>query len=110
MQPGHAEIVGGGFGGLVAATALAERGWSVRVRERRNAIDAEGYGIAVQPNINLIFRTFGICIPPSDGIHLNRAASLSEKAAPPQRGIAEDIWSKEEVATVWYARYARIGR
>ena len=60
MQPGHAEIVGGGFGGLVAATALAERGWSVRVHERRNAIDAEGYGIAVQPNMNLIFRALGI--------------------------------------------------
>ncbi len=60
MRPGHAEIVGGGFGGLVAATALAERGWSVRVHERRNAIDAEGYGIAVQPNMNLIFRTLGI--------------------------------------------------
>ena len=60
MRPGHAEIVGGGFGGLVAATALAGRGWSVRVHERRNAIDAEGYGIAVQPNMNLIFRTLGI--------------------------------------------------
>ena len=60
MRPGHAEIVGGGFGGLVAATALAERGWSVRVHERRGAIDAEGYGIAVQPNMMLIFRALGI--------------------------------------------------
>ena len=60
MRSGHAEIVGGGFGGLVAATALAARGWSVRVHERRSAIDAEGYGIAVQPNMNLIFRTLGI--------------------------------------------------
>ena len=60
MRPGHAEIVGGGFGGLVAAAALAGRGWSVRVHERRGAIDAEGYGIAVQPNMNLIFATLGI--------------------------------------------------
>ncbi len=60
MRPGRAEIVGGGFGGLVAAVALAERGWSVRLRERRGAIDAEGYGIAVQPNMMLIFRALGI--------------------------------------------------
>ncbi len=60
MRPGHAEIVGGGFGGLVAAAALAERGWSVRLHERRGAIDAEGYGIAVQPNMMLIFRSLGI--------------------------------------------------
>ena len=60
MRPGHAEIVGGGFGGLVAAAALAGRGWSVRLHERRGAIDAEGYGIAVQPNMSLIFATLGI--------------------------------------------------
>ena len=36
MQPGHAEIVGAGFGGLVSAIALAERGWTVRVHERRD--------------------------------------------------------------------------
>ena len=60
MRPGRAEIVGGGFGGLVAAAALAERGWSVRLHERRGVIDAEGYGIAVQPNMMLIFRALGI--------------------------------------------------
>ena len=60
MRPGHAEIVGGGFGGLVAATALAERGWSVRLHERRGVINAEGYGIAVQPNMMLIFKALGI--------------------------------------------------
>ena len=31
---GHAEIAGGGIAGLVAAAALAQRGWSVRVHER----------------------------------------------------------------------------
>lgn len=60
MRPGHAEIGGGGFGGLVAAAALAERGWSVRLHERRGVIDAEGYGIAVQPNMMPIFRALGI--------------------------------------------------
>ena len=35
---GHAEIAGGGFAGLVAAVALARRGWSVRVHERSDAL------------------------------------------------------------------------
>ncbi len=60
MKPGTVEIVGGGFGGLVAAIAFAERGWTVRVHERRAAVDSEGYGIAVQTNMAHVFRTFGI--------------------------------------------------
>ena len=60
MKPGRADIVGGGFGGLVAAIALAERGWSVRVYERRAAVDSEGYGIAVQRNMSRIFEKFGV--------------------------------------------------
>ncbi len=60
VTPGRVEIVGGGFGGLVAAAALADRGWSVRLHERREAIDVEGYGIAIQPNMALIFATLGV--------------------------------------------------
>ncbi len=60
MQPGHAEIVGAGFGGLVAAIALAERGWTVRVHERRDTLRGEGYGIAIHKNMAHIFSSFGI--------------------------------------------------
>ena len=60
MQPGHAEIVGAGFGGLVAAIALAERGWTVRVHERRVSLRGEGYGIAIHNNMARIFAAFGI--------------------------------------------------
>ena len=60
VAPGRVEIVGGGFGGLVAAAALADRGWSVRLHERREAIDVEGYGIAIQPNMALIFAALGV--------------------------------------------------
>ena len=60
MQPGHAEIVGAGFGGLVAAIALAERGWTVRVHERRDSLRGEGYGIAIHNNMARIFAAFGI--------------------------------------------------
>ena len=59
-KPGHAEIAGAGFGGLVAAIGLADRGWSVSVHERRDVLHAEGYGIAIQDNMTRIFATLGI--------------------------------------------------
>jgi 2-polyprenyl-6-methoxyphenol hydroxylase-like FAD-dependent oxidoreductase len=46
----HAEIVGAGFAGLTAATALAHRGWSVRVHERGDQLRAAGAGIYVYEN------------------------------------------------------------
>ncbi|MBM3486605.1 MAG: FAD-dependent monooxygenase [Alphaproteobacteria bacterium] len=46
----HAEIAGGGFAGLVAAIALAERGWSVRVHEKGAALRAFGAGIFIWEN------------------------------------------------------------
>lgn len=58
--PGHAEIAGAGFGGLVAAIGLADRGWTVRVHERRQTLHAEGYGIAIQDNMTRVFATLGI--------------------------------------------------
>src|SRR5262245_34765334 len=60
MRPGHAEIVGAGFGGLAAAIALRQRGWSVRVHERRATLEGEGYGIAIHNNMARIFARFGI--------------------------------------------------
>jgi 2-polyprenyl-6-methoxyphenol hydroxylase-like FAD-dependent oxidoreductase len=60
VQSGHAEIVGAGFGGLVAAIGLAGRGWKVCVHERRSSLRGEGYGIAIHRNMAHIFRTFGI--------------------------------------------------
>jgi 2-polyprenyl-6-methoxyphenol hydroxylase-like FAD-dependent oxidoreductase len=60
VQPGHAEIVGAGFGGLVAAIGLAMRGWSVRVHERRGSLRGEGYGIAIHNNMAHIFSSFGL--------------------------------------------------
>lgn len=46
----HAEISGAGFAGLTAATALAKRGWTVRVHERSQELRAEGAGIVLWGN------------------------------------------------------------
>jgi 2-polyprenyl-6-methoxyphenol hydroxylase-like FAD-dependent oxidoreductase len=60
LQRRHAEVVGAGFGGLVAAIALAERGFEVRVHERRPSLRGEGYGIAIHRNMACIFAAFGV--------------------------------------------------
>jgi 2-polyprenyl-6-methoxyphenol hydroxylase-like FAD-dependent oxidoreductase len=46
----HAEIAGGGFAGLAAAAALAQRGWSVRVHERAPHLRPGGFGVGVHGN------------------------------------------------------------
>jgi 2-polyprenyl-6-methoxyphenol hydroxylase-like FAD-dependent oxidoreductase len=50
MTQRHAEIVGAGFAGLTAACALAQRGWSVRVHERAEALRTTGAGIYIYEN------------------------------------------------------------
>jgi 2-polyprenyl-6-methoxyphenol hydroxylase-like FAD-dependent oxidoreductase len=50
MTTRHAEIVGAGFAGLTAACALAQRGWSVRVHERADALRTTGAGIYIYEN------------------------------------------------------------
>ncbi|WP_368498570.1 FAD-dependent oxidoreductase [Herbiconiux sp. A18JL235] len=49
-SPRRAEISGGGFAGLTAATALAQMGWRVRVHERAAELRAEGAGIVLWNN------------------------------------------------------------
>lgn len=79
MAPsGHAEIAGAGFGGLVAAIGLADRGWTVRVHERRQALHVEGYGIAIQDNPNRVFATLGILDEIlAGGMEIDRRDSLN---------------------------------
>lgn len=56
----HAEIAGAGFAGLVAAIALAQRGWTVRVHERSSSVRAEGFGITLHPNGLKVLEALGV--------------------------------------------------
>jgi 2-polyprenyl-6-methoxyphenol hydroxylase-like FAD-dependent oxidoreductase len=61
----------------VAAASLADRGWSVTLHERRGEIDAEGYGIAIQHNMALIFEALGIKDAVlAGGAHIDRRDSM----------------------------------
>jgi 2-polyprenyl-6-methoxyphenol hydroxylase-like FAD-dependent oxidoreductase len=46
----HAEIAGGGIAGLAVGTALARRGWSVRIHERAGELRGFGAGIYIWEN------------------------------------------------------------
>jgi 2-polyprenyl-6-methoxyphenol hydroxylase-like FAD-dependent oxidoreductase len=55
----HAEIAGGGLAGLTVATALAQRGWSVRVHERGRELREIGAGIFVWENALRVLEEIG---------------------------------------------------
>ncbi|HET6305722.1 MAG TPA: NAD(P)/FAD-dependent oxidoreductase [Rhodopila sp.] len=55
----HAEVAGAGFAGLAVATALCQRGWTVRVHEMDAAPRAFGAGIHVWRNGLLALRALG---------------------------------------------------
>jgi salicylate hydroxylase len=68
-------VVGGGIGGLCAAIALAQKGWTVRVLEQAPQFGAIGYGIQLGPNVFPAFDRLGV------------SAAVLEKATLP-----ENVW------------------
>jgi 2-polyprenyl-6-methoxyphenol hydroxylase-like FAD-dependent oxidoreductase len=56
-----AEIVGGGFAGLTAACALAQRGWRVRLHERADRLRTAGAGINIYENGLRVLEALGAC-------------------------------------------------
>lgn len=59
MTKGHAEISGAGFAGLIAATALGQRGWTVRVHERAPDLRNYGAGISCWYNFVKVLKAVG---------------------------------------------------
>ncbi len=57
---GHAEVAGGGIGGLSAAMMLARRGWSVRIHEQWAEIREEGTGLFIKNNSIEVLEELGI--------------------------------------------------
>ena len=55
----HAEIAGAGFAGLVAAIALAQRGWTARVHEIGPELRAFGAGIFIWENGLRVLKAIG---------------------------------------------------
>lgn len=111
--PGYAEIAGAGFGGLVAAIGLADRGWSVRVHERRQALHAEGYGIAIQDNMTRVFTALGILDEiPAGGMEIDRRDSLNgrgEVVLSLKTGLGRFRISRRHIVTLLAERARQAG-
>ncbi|WP_329026431.1 FAD-dependent monooxygenase [Streptomyces sp. NBC_00690] len=67
---GHAEIIGAGISGLTVATALGQRGWSVRLHERDSEIRAIGAGIYVWGNGLRALKALGLHDEAVVGAHI----------------------------------------
>ncbi|MCR8492515.1 NAD(P)/FAD-dependent oxidoreductase [Ochrobactrum sp. WV_118_8] len=59
MTKRHAEIAGAGIAGLASATALAQRGWNVRVHERSPNLRTFGAGIYIWSNGLHVLKALG---------------------------------------------------
>ncbi|RWN13214.1 MAG: FAD-binding protein [Mesorhizobium sp.] len=91
-------IAGAGVAGLTAALAFAERGYTVRVFEQAQRLEAAGAGIQLSPNATRILRQLGVldrllqaAVRP-EAVVLKEAATLRELARVPLGQAAETRW------------------
>ncbi|HEY4192970.1 MAG TPA: FAD-binding protein, partial [Mesorhizobium sp.] len=81
-------IAGAGIGGLSAALAFAERGYTVRLYEQASHIEAAGAGIQLSPNATHVLKRLGV---------LDR---LLPSAVRPQAVVLKDASTLAELASV----------
>src|SRR5436190_23488571 len=84
-----AEIVGGGFAGLTAACALAQRGWRVRLHERAERLRTAGAGINIYENGLRVLEALGAC---DDTIRDGARARLRETRHQDDRPLSVHHW------------------
>jgi 2-polyprenyl-6-methoxyphenol hydroxylase-like FAD-dependent oxidoreductase len=85
-----AEIVGGGFAGLAAACALAQRGWKVRLHERADRLRTAGAGINVYENGLRVLQALGAL---EDTIRDGARARLRETRDQDDRLLSVHHWN-----------------
>ena len=88
----HAEIAGGGFAGLVAAIALAQRGWTVHVHEKDPELRAFGAGIFVWENGLRVLKAIGAYEDVIDSSHEAGTYEIRHE----DRLISEAVFAAED--------------
>jgi len=84
----RAIIVGGGIGGLTAAIALRQIGWSVQVIERAEQFGEVGAGVQLGPNATRVLKRLGL------------GEKLDEIAMAPE-AVRFLRWADDAVLTEW---------
>lgn len=94
----HAIVIGGGIGGLAAAIALQQHGWSVTVYERASELHEVGAGLSLWANAMRALDQLGVAEPiralrparAPGGIFTWRGTPLiSQPAETPERGYGD---------------------
>lgn len=89
-----AEIVGGGFAGLAAACALAQRGWRVRVHERADRLRTAGAGINLYENGLRVLEALGAR---EDAVRDGARARVRETRDQDDRLLSTHPWGEAQV-------------
>jgi 2-polyprenyl-6-methoxyphenol hydroxylase-like FAD-dependent oxidoreductase len=97
MKKRHAEIVGAGFAGLTVACALAQRGWSVRVRERADRLRTTGAGIYIYENGLRVLEAVGAYEAAVRGAPLARTREVRDEQ---DRVISVHRWGGSRVFSI----------
>jgi salicylate hydroxylase len=93
----RAIIVGGGIGGLTAAIALRQTGWSVTVIERAEQFGEVGAGVQLGPNATRVLARLGL------------GEKLDEIAVAPE-AVRFLRWADDAVLTEWHIADQMLGR
>lgn len=94
--PLRVAIVGGGIGGVAAATALLQRGLDVRLYEQAPALTEVGAGVAIQPNGARMLRRLGL----GDELQRWGARWIDPQFRHPDGRHAADMWPPDRAGQI----------
>ncbi|MBO0764862.1 MAG: FAD-dependent monooxygenase [Hyphomicrobiaceae bacterium] len=96
-------IVGGGIGGVAAATALLRRGIKVRLYEQAPALTEVGAGVAIQPNGIRMLRRLGL----GEGVTRYGARWVDPQFLRPDGAFAASMWPTELASGIEFYGFHR---
>lgn len=100
---GRAAVIGGSLAGLSAAVALGRVGYDVAVYEQSpRALSSRGAGIVLQPEVELLLKTFDVVDP------ARIATTCTERQYLRRDGTAETSLTMPQRFTAWNALYRHL--